>query len=315
MKTTATPSLDILIPTFNRADMLRECLESILALHAVPGFDWRVTVIDNNSTDNTKAVTLSFAEKFAAGRFRYLFQPKQGRSAALNMGITTSDKDLIGMIDDDELLDPSWLSVVAECFQNPQLDYIGGPYIGNWKAERPSWILKDAWGGVLGIDYPENITSQPKNFADGGVEFLRGGNAVVRKAVFDRIGLYEETLGRKAKGLASCEDQEMFNRLKSSGALGFFIPKLVILHAIPQERLERSYWRRWAWDHAVSRACMNSMNPEKVAYVGKVPRYLLGRGVRGLKNLASRDTVVRLRAELDILNAMGFVYGAYFQNE
>jgi glucosyl-dolichyl phosphate glucuronosyltransferase len=301
-------SIDILIPTFNRSHMLGGCLESFFAADPVTNMDWRVTVIDNNSSDKTKEIVQSFSAKFGE-KVRYLFEPRPGRSAALNCGIAASDRVLIGMIDDDELIDRKWLTVVEDCFQDQDLDYIGGPYFGLWRTERPEW-LPPGYAGVLGEDDPATLPLVRTSFEYDDL-YMRGGNAVVKRTLFDRVGLYAENLGRTATGLASCEDHDMFNRLRTSGASGLFAPELIIHHIVPPDRVTRAYFRKWVWDRALSLAQMDRSSRQNVAYFGKIPRYLIGNTLRTTPRLIFGDSAVRFAAELDWRNLVSFIYGAY----
>ena len=76
----------VLIATYNRAGLLDETLSSLRALHVKAGRLWDVIVVDNNSTDDTRAVIERQAGDFPVP-LRYLFEARQGRSSALNAGI------------------------------------------------------------------------------------------------------------------------------------------------------------------------------------------------------------------------------------
>src|SRR4051794_10428054 len=96
--------LDVIIPTYNRCSMLKRTLDSLLNAERPGGLEVRVTVVDNNSKDQTRQTVEEYVKKFD-GFFSYVFEAQQGRSAALNAGIRATDGDLIGMIDDDEEID------------------------------------------------------------------------------------------------------------------------------------------------------------------------------------------------------------------
>src|SRR5262245_15439543 len=96
--------LDVVIPTYNRRNMLGNTLESLRAAPAPAGLDVRIIVVDNNSTDDTRRFTVSQVDSFD-GRLKYVFEKRQGRSFALNAGIASGVGDLIGFIDDDEEID------------------------------------------------------------------------------------------------------------------------------------------------------------------------------------------------------------------
>src|SRR5262249_31294146 len=99
--------LEVVIPTYNRADLLPVCLRSLHAATVPAGLNVRITIVDNNSKDTTREVVESWKDRFN-GRLSYVFERMQGRSAALNAGITASDSDLVVFIDDDEEIDETW---------------------------------------------------------------------------------------------------------------------------------------------------------------------------------------------------------------
>jgi glycosyltransferase involved in cell wall biosynthesis len=109
--------LDVIVPTYNRHSLLERALESLLAAELPTGLTVTVTVVDNNSRDNTSAVVNAFKPRFE-GRLNYLFEPNPGKSHALNTGIAATSGDLVGMIDDDEQIDRSWFVRVNEVFAN-----------------------------------------------------------------------------------------------------------------------------------------------------------------------------------------------------
>jgi cellulose synthase/poly-beta-1,6-N-acetylglucosamine synthase-like glycosyltransferase len=240
---------------------------------------------------------------------RYLFERKQGKSAALNYGINSTDCDVIGMIDDDEQLHPDWIGIVAKWLEDPQIDYLGGPYLGLWRTEKPDWI-PPGYEGVLSADDPAQIPDTPLRFPDPRV-FLRGGNAVLRRSVFDRIGAYRTDIGRFGNDLGSCEDHEIFARLLAAGLTGYYLPDLIIYHVVPPERVTREYYRKWTKGHAESLGVMDRTNRQKVPYLGRLPRYVIGDAVKALPALSSSDRARRFAAELRWWTLAGFVSGAY----
>src|SRR4051794_15146130 len=133
--------LDVVIPTYNRATLLARTCESLLAADRPDGLDVWVTVVDNRSTDATRAVVNSFMPRFD-GRLQYVYESKAGRSHALNAGIASTAGDLVGMIDDDEEIDRQWYTIIAAAFADPSVDFIGGPYLPRWGGDRPAWVGK-----------------------------------------------------------------------------------------------------------------------------------------------------------------------------
>lgn len=140
--------LDVILPTYNRQDLLPSALNSLFAAEIPAGLEVSVTVVDNNSKDGTRAVIESFQQRFG-DRIHYCFEKKQGRSHALNAGIAATTGDLIGVIDDDEEIDPQWYVTAFEAFRNSDLDFIGGPYVPRWSVAVPDWLPREYGGGHL----------------------------------------------------------------------------------------------------------------------------------------------------------------------
>ena len=76
----------VILCTFNRCQSLLEALESVASSEMPDSVTWEVLVVDNNSTDRTRIVAEEFCRRHP-NRFRYLFEPQQGKSYALNTGI------------------------------------------------------------------------------------------------------------------------------------------------------------------------------------------------------------------------------------
>src|SRR5215216_6183187 len=92
----ATMRLDVIIPTYNRQDLLPSALNSLFTAHIPAGLEVTVTVVDNNSTDDTRQIIESFRKRFGE-RVQLCFERRQGRSHALNTGITSTSGDLVGI--------------------------------------------------------------------------------------------------------------------------------------------------------------------------------------------------------------------------
>lgn len=304
--------LEVVVPTYNRADLLPVCLKSLLSATVPDGLTVGVTVVDNNSKDNTREVVESWQEHFG-GRLRYLFAATQGRSSALNAGITGSESDLIGFIDDDEEIDQTWYQTVQYAFTTYEVDFIGGPYIPKWEQEPPGWLPPDHEGVIGLVDAGNEIIPYDENYPG----ILMGGNAVIRRAALEKVGLYMISLGRTGARLLAGEDEHMYRRLLASGARGLYLPQLKIYHLIPAARLTKKYYRQWSFWRGVSCGVLDRTQPQDVPYFCGVPRYLFGAASRGLW----RWTMAPLRRaaasqtfsnELAIWDLAGFFYGKHF---
>jgi glycosyltransferase involved in cell wall biosynthesis len=299
--------LDVVIPTYNRSALLKQALDSLLRARVPRALTVNIIVVDNNSTDDTKAVVSQYAEA-SNGRVSYVFEKQQGRSPALNAGIAAATGDLTGFIDDDEEIDQSWYETILEGFKNSEVDFIGGPYLPRFEGEVPGWLPKE-YGAVVGIvDGGDKIAP----FDDSYPGILMGGNAVFRREVLQRVGPYSTALGRSGARLLSCEDEDMYERLQAAGAHGIYLPQLIVYHFIPRERLTKRYHRSWCFWQSVSMAVLDRIRPKPVTYVWGVPRYFYGRALRGMLQLANLRQQERFSHELPLWELAGFFYGKHF---
>jgi glycosyltransferase involved in cell wall biosynthesis len=308
-------SASVLICTFNRADLLREMLESLQTIRTARA--WDVIVVDNNSTDHTRAIAERFAATFPVPLV-YVFEARQGKSHALNTGIQVSRGEIIVFTDDDVRVGPQWLDAAcATLDEQPEVDYTGGPVRPIWGATPPVWLDQrrgDLWGTLAILDY-------------GSAEFVfeerqrvpLGANMAVRRRLIDRIGGFDPSLGRRGRSLLGQEQAEFFARGRENGARGVYVPTMELFHHVPPERLTKQYFRRWWFWKGVSRARVDALHQRTelgldlrdVPYVVRVPRFIWGLLVRGAVNwvgaAARRERLSAARHEMQCAYALGYV--------
>ena len=304
-------TLDVVVPTYNRSGLLRKTIESLLRAPVPERLSVTLIIVDNNSPDDTETVVRELSTT-ASLPITYVRERKQGLSHARNGGIAAGHGGLVGFIDDDEEIDASWYAVVAREFTDPSVDFIGGPYLPNWVTPVPDW-LPPGYHAAIGA-----IPPKPRSlFGESFGANLMGGNAVIRRHVFERVGTYSPKLGRSNKGLLSEEDAEFYRRMAKAGLKGVYVPDLAIFHYIAPDRLTRQYHRRWVLWRAVSQGVLDRETPESVPYLGGVPRYKIGKALRALLDLprhrfARNGKGQAFADELASWDLAGFIYGKHF---
>jgi glycosyltransferase involved in cell wall biosynthesis len=301
----------VVIATYNRAADLRGTLDSLSALR--PDGDWEVIVVDNNSTDDTRAVVEAAARSFPAP-LRYIFEAEQGRSPALNAGIRAAAGRIIATTDDDVRVEPDWLTRAGEALRELQCDYVGGRVLPIWGAPPPAWLAQGGkyWAVIALLEYGPD----PVEF---GTSVPLGVNMAFDRHAFDRAGLFDPNTGRKAGTLLGQEIREWCIRARAAGVRGFYAPKLSLRHIIPASRLRKAYFRRWFYWRGISRAQLyeragldmeaperTSLDFASVPHVFGVPRYLYR------KALASAWTALVRRLRGDAAGAFDYELWVWF---
>jgi glycosyltransferase involved in cell wall biosynthesis len=281
------PQVDatVLICTYNRAGYLARTLDSLAMMFANPGFSWNVLVVDNNSSDDTRPVVLSRAGAFPVP-LNYLFEGRQGKSNALNTGMSAAQARVIVFTDDDVEVGPEWIQAsVRPLLERKDIDYTGGPVRPIWGGPRPAWL--DESGNLGGTIAVKDHGSRVFVFEDERKTPL-GVNMAVRRSLIERIGGFRPDLGRNGKALLGQEQAEFFYRSRQAGARGLYVPEMVLDHVVPAGRLTPSYFRKWWYWKGVSHARVHGIHgrtelgidTRSVPRVLGVPRFIFGSMVR-----------------------------------
>src|SRR5262249_44902501 len=119
-----TCDVSVNVCTYNRHELLREALESIVSNQIGEGVRYEVVVVDNNSTDQTRHVVQSFIER-GNSHVRYLFEGRQGLSYARNLAIATARSNILAFTDDDVQVSADWVATIKRSLDShPEVDCI-----------------------------------------------------------------------------------------------------------------------------------------------------------------------------------------------
>jgi len=168
-------SISIIIPTYNRSEILPQTLDSVLSQTYN---NWKCLVIDDHSTDNTKRIIQDYCDK--DNRIRYLLNNrKKGAQGARNTGLYESDSEWIFFFDSDNIMHPDLLETllaetntgidVCKCFSNV-IDTCTGKCISqqNWIANGD--ISRDLFDGRTYVDFNQEIIRRSKLLEIGGLD-------------------------------------------------------------------------------------------------------------------------------------------------
>lgn len=113
------PYFSIIIPVYNVAPYLRECLDSVLAQTFL---DWEAICIDDGSEDESPVILEDFSKQDK--RFRVFYQQHQGVSATRNTGLVEARGEYVGFIDSDDSVSDNWLKQVADKINTNRPDLV-----------------------------------------------------------------------------------------------------------------------------------------------------------------------------------------------
>ena len=233
--------ISVLIPTYNRSEILRETLEA-MARADREGMSVEFVVIDNNSTDETREVTESFAGRLPV---RYLFQGRPGKSSALNLALDSPGLGSIVVFTDDDVTPcEGWLSAIkATCDRWPNHSVFGGKIEVGWPdVDLPPWaraLGTRTW--IYGAYDPGQVEG---TYPAAGVPV--GGNCWVRLEVVREGRRFNEAVGPRGTDCIMGEDTEFLSRLAEDGYEIVYSPDAAVSHRIRPDQLTVDFVRRRA---------------------------------------------------------------------
>jgi len=224
--------------------MLPIALESVAASRLPGSVEWEVLVVDNNSRDATRRVVEDFCSRYPA-RFRYLYEPQPGKSYALNAGIRDARGDVLAFMDDDVTVEAAWLERLTASLRDEACAGAGGRILLDPSFSPPPWLgLQEPWnlGGVLAQfdlgDRPCELHRPPY-----------GANMAFRREMFGKYGGFRTDLGPRTGSQIRGEDTELGRRLLAAGERLRYEPSATVYHPVPEERVRKSYFLSWYFDH------------------------------------------------------------------
>jgi glycosyltransferase involved in cell wall biosynthesis len=242
-----TVSLSLIVPTVNRAGLLAESLRSFRNQSLHPS-RYEIVVVDNNSTDNTRAVVSSVLQDVTC-RWRYVFEPHLGLHWARNRGILEASGEVVVFGDDDIVAEPTWLEHLAGEFDaDTSVGVVGGRVKPLWDETPPAWIY----------DYGDERVHPVFAYLDYGdrrleliSEYVFGCNFAIRRNLAIEVGgSFPDTFPRHLRHLSGTGENAMIDRARELRYKVLYSPAALVHHHADAQRANLRYfverYRRWA---------------------------------------------------------------------
>jgi glycosyltransferase involved in cell wall biosynthesis len=209
------PKVSVIIPTYNRAALLVEAVQSVMKQTYT---ELELIVVDDGSTDDTREAILPYLH-----RIKYLYQERGGVSKARNYGIRVSHGEYIAFLDSDDLWLDKKLEVQVNFMESHSsfVSYTDEIWIRKGKRVNPGKRHRKYSGWIFDKVLPLCIISP--------------SSAMMRREVFDRIGLFDETL-------PACEDYDMWIRVAKHYPIHLIEQQLIVKRGGREDQLSRTIW-------------------------------------------------------------------------
>ena len=248
-------SIDVVIPTYNRAELVAKAIESALAQSRRPD---AVIVVDDGSTDGTAGAVAAFGPSVS-----YLVVPHRGVAAARNAGVESSDADFIALLDSDDSWDPGHLERVERA-----IDATSGEaclYFSDLRLGAGRDAAASIWRACsFGIERDHELRSDATAWGLLPRQPMMTTASVVSREAYRK-------LGGQAENLISREDTHLFTNLCLSGPACAVAGIAGEARAGDAESLSQrelnslSYWQNTRWLYADLLARYGDLPPADAA--------------------------------------------------
>ena len=213
----AIEEISVIIPTYNRCDLLKRAINSVIKQTITPK---EIIVVDNGSTDQTYQMVSSLFPEI-----NYFIEKKRGVSAARNKGILESKSKWIAFLDSDDAWKPTKLEKQMEysvfnqdkyrIIHTDETWYRNKKFLNQLKKHKKS-------GGNIFKNSLQLCCISPSS-------------VVLKKQIFDDYGLFDENL-------EVCEDYDMWIRITAKEEVGFLDSPLVSKYGGHSDQLSKKFW-------------------------------------------------------------------------
>ena len=213
----AIEEISVIIPTYNRCDLLKRAINSVIKQTITPK---EIIIVDNGSTDQTYQMVSSLFPEI-----NYFIEKKRGVSAARNKGILESKSKWIAFLDSDDAWKPTKLEKQMEysvfnqdkyrIIHTDETWYRNKKFLNQLKKHKKS-------GGNIFKNSLQLCCISPSS-------------VVLKKQIFDDYGFFDENL-------EVCEDYDMWIRITAKEEVGFLDSPLVLKYGGHSDQLSKKFW-------------------------------------------------------------------------
>lgn len=222
------PRITVVVATRDRPDSVCECLDALLGMD-YPIFE--IVVVDNAPTTDATAEAIS--RRFGS-HVRYVRENRRGLASAHNRGLSEARGEIVAFVDDDVVVDRSWLTGIAEGFASgPDVGCVTGLILPA-QLETPAQLLLEQHGGfdkgfeLHVFDTGEHRPADPL-FPFTAGKFGSGANMAFDTAVLRGLGGFDPAIGAGTFARGG-DDLAGFFRVVATGHQLVYQPSAVVWH-------------------------------------------------------------------------------------
>lgn len=219
MKASLIKPFSIIVPTYNRSELLPACIASLRS-QVYPQESYEIVVVDNNSTDETLRV-IEELNRQGGKEIRYVLEKRPGLMEARHSGARAASGEILAYIDDDAVADRNWICELASAYNELDADCAGGKIFIRWDKVPPKWIIP--YEPILGkLDHGKDMKILNND------QFINGSSfSIVKKRLFEIGGFNPDQIG---DFLIGDGETGLCRKIHAKGWHMVWVPNAIVWH-------------------------------------------------------------------------------------
>jgi glycosyltransferase involved in cell wall biosynthesis len=213
----STPRISVVIPTFQRLDLLRRCLDAVAAQSLSPE-NFELIVADDGPSILTRDAVQSFKKDVTFAVHYVPVHRTQGPAGARNAGWRAARGTIIAFTDDDTIPDQHWLQEGWQAFQDATVAAI--------------------WGQIV-VPLPSNPTDYEWDAAGLSRAEFATANCFCRRQILETVGGFDERFTAAWR-----EDSDLYFSILECGLKVIQVPSAQVVHPVRQATWGVSVWQQ-----------------------------------------------------------------------
>jgi len=228
--------ISVVIPTYNRYEVLKRALESVYAQSYQAK---EIIVVDDGSSDNTSQIQKDFPN------IKYFYQNNSGVSSARNLGINKASYKWLAFLDSDDEWHEDKLKLQVK-FHTNNVDILISYTDEKWIRDSKEIKVPKKYQKVGGFIFKECLSHC----------FIAPSATIVHKDLLHEVGLFDESL-------EVCEDYDLWIRIAIEHKIGLIDEKLITKYAGHKDQLS---FKHWGMDRFRVIALEKLLNQDMIGY-------------------------------------------------
>ncbi len=283
--------ISVVIPTYDRPDLLKETLSS-LAKCKIPATYRELVVIENGMKTGAEILVAQLPEKLNA---RYMFVKQGNKSNALNEAIASVDGGVVIFTDDDARFSSGFITAYAEASAKYKEGvYFGGPVMIDKDDPFPDWMEPLLPHSARGYD----LVNERMNNSYLGINWAAFASDI------KKLGGFDIRFGPGSSTGATGQETDMQRRMKQAGMKQIDVLDAVVWHRVTKASYKEEWLVNRYFKYGISKGVKKHTLKDMLLEFFNAGKYM----VRWMVYLILLNKMERKKSKMEIVTRLGYFY-------